>query len=192
MLNLILFGAPGAGKGTQAEMLTKKYNFIHLSTGEMLRTEIAQGTPRGIAAKALMDQGEFVPDNTVLEMVAEQIQTNPNAEGFIFDGFPRTTPQAEMLDKVLAYNGTSITAMIALDAPEDELVKRLLSRGKISGRSDDQDESIIRNRIQVYNQKTQPLIGYYNAQKKYVNIKGIGEINIIFNNLCTAIDQLSY
>ncbi|MGL4956709.1 MAG: adenylate kinase [Bacteroidales bacterium] len=191
MLNLILFGAPGAGKGTQAEMLAKKYNFIHLSTGEVLRAEIAQGTPRGIAAKALMDKGEFVSDETMLEMVEEKVKANSTARGFIFDGFPRTIPQAEMLDKMLGNNNLSITATIALDANEDELVARLLLRGKTSGRSDDQNESVIRNRLQVYNQKTQPLIGYYNAQKKYISINGIGEIQSIFDELCSAIDKLS-
>ncbi|MGL4907721.1 MAG: adenylate kinase [Bacteroidales bacterium] len=191
MLNLILFGAPGAGKGTQAEMLAKKYNFIHLSTGEVLRAEIAQGTPRGIAAKALMDKGEFVSDETMLEMVEEKVKANSTARGFIFDGFPRTIPQAEMLDKMLGNNNLSITATIALDANEDELAARLLLRGKTSGRSDDQNESVIRNRLQVYNQKTQPLIGYYNAQKKYISINGIGEIQSIFDELCSAIDKLS-
>ncbi len=191
MLNIVLFGAPGAGKGTQAELLLKKYDLVHLSTGDMLRGEIARGTERGKIAQQLIDKGQFVPDRMVVEMVEEKIWANKSAKGFIFDGFPRTIPQAEMLDRMLAENGLHVRLMMTLDAPEDELVKRLLSRGKVSGRPDDQDESIIRNRIVVYHEKTEPLIDYYKSQSKHVPTKGIGSIEEIFNNLCAVIDKVA-
>ncbi len=191
MLNIVLFGAPGAGKGTQAEMLLKKYDLVHLSTGDMLRAEIARGTERGKLAKQLIDKGLFVPDRMVVEMIEEKIWANKSAKGFIFDGFPRTIPQAEMLDRMLAENGLEIHAMMALDAPEDELVKRLLNRGKVSGRPDDQDESIIRDRIVVYNEKTAPLIDFYKTQGKHKPVKGVGTIEEIFNNLCAIVDRVA-
>jgi len=190
MLNIILFGAPGAGKGTQAEMLLKKYKLVHLSTGDMLRSEIAHGTERGKLAKQLIDKGSLVPDHMVVEMIEEKIQQNKSAKGFIFDGFPRTTPQAEMLDRMLAENGLHIHTMAALDVPENELVRRLLNRGKISGRADDQNESIIRDRIVVYNEKTAPLIDYYKAQGKYASIDGTIGIENVFGELCAIINKI--
>jgi len=188
MLNVVLFGPPGAGKGTQSAMLVEKYGLNHLSTGDLLRGEIAAGTTLGLEAKQLMDQGVLVPDEIVIGMIRSKLEQNPNSKGFIFDGFPRTVKQAEALDVLLTEKETSITCMLALEVSEDELVKRLLNRGKDSGRSDDQDESIIANRIKEYNAKTAPLAGYYAGQNKFKGINGIGTIDSIFNALCAAID----
>ncbi|MFN5318412.1 MAG: adenylate kinase [Bacteroidia bacterium] len=188
MLNIVLFGPPGAGKGTQSAMLVEKYSLNHLSTGDLLRGEIAAGTSLGLEAKKLMDQGVLVPDEIVIGMIRSKLEQNPEAKGFIFDGFPRTVKQAEALDTLLTEKGTGITCMLALEVSEDELVKRLLNRGKDSGRSDDQDESIISNRIKEYNAKTAPLAGYYSAQNKFKGINGIGSIESIFKALCTAIE----
>ncbi|MFN5370778.1 MAG: adenylate kinase [Bacteroidia bacterium] len=187
MLNLVLFGPPGAGKGTQSAMLVEKYSLNHLSTGDLLRGEIAAGTALGMEAKKLMDQGALVPDEIVIGMIRSKLDQNPGASGFIFDGFPRTVKQAEALDTLLKEKGTGITCMLALEVSEDELVKRLLNRGKDSGRSDDQDEAIIANRIREYNMKTAPLANYYSAQNKFKGINGIGEIDEIFVALCKAI-----
>lgn len=187
MLNLVLFGPPGAGKGTQSTLLVDHYKLIHLSTGDLLRSEIAAGTELGLEAKQLMDKGALVPDAVVIGMIRSKIASNPSAGGFIFDGFPRTIPQAEALDNLLNEVGTSITAMLALEVEEEELVKRLLNRGKDSGRSDDQDVSIIRNRINEYNSKTAPVASYYNGQNKFKAVKGIGSIEEIFQSLCNAL-----
>jgi adenylate kinase len=188
MINLVLFGPPGAGKGTQSDKLISKYNLIHLSTGDLLRSQIAAGTELGIEAKKLMDQGRLVPDEVVIGMIDAKIQENPNAKGFIFDGFPRTEAQAVALDKLLENNNSSISMMLALEVEEEELVKRLLNRGKDSGRSDDQDENIIRNRIVEYNNKTAPLKKFYQNQGKFKSIEGIGSIDEIFGRLCSAIE----
>jgi adenylate kinase len=187
MLNIVLFGPPGAGKGTQSAMLVEKYALNHLSTGDLLRGEIAAGTALGMEAKKLMDQGALVPDEIVIGMIRSKLDQNPGAAGFIFDGFPRTVKQAEALDTLLEEKGTGITCMLALEVSEDELVKRLLNRGKDSGRSDDQDEAIIANRIKEYNMKTAPLADYYAAQNKFKGIHGIGTIEGIFEALCEAI-----
>jgi len=187
MLNLVLFGPPGAGKGTQSERLVAHYRLIHLSTGDLLRGEIAGGTQLGLEAKKLMDQGQLVPDEVVIGMIRNKLTSNPGATGFIFDGFPRTIKQAEALDDLLLELNTSIKGMLALEVTEDELVSRLLNRGKDSGRSDDQDISIIRNRIQEYNNKTAPLAHYYSGQGKFKGIPGIGNINDIFGALKEAI-----
>src|SRR6476661_8473026 len=160
MLNIVLFGPPGAGKGTQSEKLINTFQLIHLSTGDILRAEVAAKTALGIEAKKLMDRGFLVPDEVVIAMIENKIDARPDAKGFIFDGFPRTTNQAEALDKMLLEKGTSITMMVALEVEDDELVRRLLERGKISGRADDQNEAIIRNRIVEYNKKTAPLKEY--------------------------------
>ena len=188
MLNIVLFGPPGAGKGTQSEKLIDKYQLIHLSTGDILRGEIAAGTALGLEAKKLMDAGSLVPDEVVIGMISSKLDQNKNAKGFIFDGFPRTAAQAETLDKLLQNKNTSITKMLALEVNNDELTKRLLIRGKNSGRADDQNEDIIRNRINEYNNKTAPLKNYYSAQSKFQSIDGIGTVDEIFENLCKNID----
>jgi adenylate kinase len=187
MLNLVLFGPPGAGKGTQSAFLVDHYKLIHLSTGDLLRAEIAEGTSLGLEAKSLMDKGELVPDSVVIGMIRNKIAANKSSNGFIFDGFPRTIPQAEALDALLTESETGITAMLSLSVPEEELVKRLLLRGKDSGRSDDQNESIVRNRINEYNKKTAPVADYYNRQDKLRNINGVGTISEITRSLMEAI-----
>ncbi|MBP6386723.1 MAG: adenylate kinase [Pseudarcicella sp.] len=187
MLNLVLFGPPGAGKGTQSAKLIEKYNLIHLSTGDLLRSEIADGTALGLKAKSLMDQGMLVPDEVVIGMIETKLKQNPSASGFIFDGFPRTTVQAEALDVLLKNNQTAISVMVALEVSEEELTQRLLERGKTSGRADDQNEELIRKRVQEYNEKTAPVAGYYQAQNKFKGVYGIGEIENIFEEICNAI-----
>ena len=187
MLNLVLFGPPGAGKGTQSQKIIDTYGLTHLSTGDILRSEIARGTALGMEAKSIMDKGDLVSDDIVIGMIESQIDANPNAKGFIFDGFPRTQAQAVALDDLLQKKGTAISAMLALEVENEELVKRLLLRGKDSGRADDQNENIIRNRINEYNNKTLPLKKYYSEQAKYHAIHGIGTVNSIFNDLCTRI-----
>jgi adenylate kinase len=190
MLNLVLFGPPGAGKGTQSAKLVERFQLIHLSTGDLLRSEISSGTSLGLEAKQLMDKGILVPDEVVIGMIRSKLTTNPEAKGFIFDGFPRTIAQAEALDNLLIELKTSINGMLALEVNDDELIKRLLNRGKDSGRSDDQNESIITNRIKEYNNKTAPLANYYSAQGKYTGINGIGSLEDIFNALCNAIENI--
>lgn len=187
MLNLVLFGPPGAGKGTQSEKLINEYQLVHLSTGDILRGEVASQTALGIEAKKLMDQGLLVPDEVVIGMIEAKIDANKNAKGFIFDGFPRTTAQAESLDKMLAKKGTSISLMLALEVEDGELIKRLLNRGLESGRADDQNESIIAKRINEYNTKTAPLKKFYTEQGKFHSINGIGSINEIFDSLSKVI-----
>ena len=188
MLNLVLFGPPGAGKGTQANLLIEKYNLVHLSTGDILRGEIAAGTALGLEAKSLMDRGDLVPDEVVIGMISSKLDNNAN--GFIFDGFPRTAAQAEALDNLLDEKGTSISAMLSLIVEDEELIRRLLSRGKDSGRADDQDESIIANRINEYNNKTAPLKEYYSAQNKLSEIEGDGTVEDIAEKLNDVIDTL--
>lgn len=190
MLNLVLFGPPGAGKGTQSTKLIEKYHLIHLSTGDILRSELAAETELGIEAKKYMDKGNLVPDKVVIGMINSRIEDNKEAKGFIFDGFPRTTAQAQALDELLNDKGTPINAMIALEVEKEELIKRLLSRGKDSGRADDQDRSVIENRIQVYNNETAPLIEYYKAQNKFISIQGMGEIDEIHQRICQEVDKL--
>ncbi|WP_299583733.1 adenylate kinase [uncultured Sunxiuqinia sp.] len=187
MLNLILFGPPGAGKGTQAEFLIQNFGLIHLSTGDILRHEIETKTEQGLAAKAFMDKGELVPDHVVIEMIKNKLAANPDAKGFIFDGFPRTVDQAKALDAMLEQNQTPITGMLSLEVEKQELINRLLFRGKTSGRSDDQDVSIIENRISVYNEKTAPIKEYYEAQDKHVGINGMGTVEEIAARLKAAV-----
>lgn len=187
MLNLVLFGPPGAGKGTQSENLINKYNLVHLSTGDILRSEIARGTALGMQAKSIMDRGELVSDEIVIGMIESKLDENPNAKGFIFDGFPRTVVQAEALDDLLQKKGTGISAMMALEVENEELVKRLLKRGQDSGRADDSNEGVIRTRIQEYNNKTLPLKNYYNEQGKFHSINGIGSVDHIFSLLVNRI-----
>jgi adenylate kinase len=188
MLNIVLFGPPGAGKGTQSEKIIAKYNLIHLSTGDILRAEIAAGTTLGTEAKKLMDQGILVPDEVVIGMISNKLDANKNAKGFIFDGFPRTVAQAEALDELLRSKNSSITMMIALEVDNDELKKRLLLRGKDSGRPDDANPEIIQKRIEEYNNKTAPVANYYKAQGKFESINGIGSIDNIFTNICNTIE----
>jgi adenylate kinase len=190
MLNLVLFGPPGAGKGTQSNLLIDKYNLVHLSTGDILRGEIAAGTALGLEAKTLMDRGDLVPDEVVIGMISSKLDNNPNANGFIFDGFPRTAAQAKALDTLLEGKGTSISAMLSLKVEDEELIKRLLERGKDSGRADDQNEDVIANRINEYNNKTAPLKDFYSAQNKLTEIEGIGSVEEISNRLNTVIDTL--
>ena len=189
MFNLILFGPPGSGKGTQSEKLIEKYGFKHLSTGDLLRSEIANKTPLGIEAKNFMDKGQLVPDEVVIGMISSALDANKDASGFLFDGFPRTTAQAEALDKLLALNKTNIGALIALRVPDDELIGRMLHRAKTSGRSDDADENIQRKRLDVYKNETLPVAGYYGEFDKVVEIQGVGTIDEIFARLCTVIDK---
>jgi adenylate kinase len=189
MLNIVLFGPPGAGKGTQSQNLIQKYHLIHLSTGDLLRSEIAAGTELGLKAKTLMDEGVLVPDEVVIGMIENQLQKNRDAAGFIFDGFPRTVPQAEALDQLLAQHHTAITYMIALEVSEEELTKRLLNRGLTSGRPDDRDEQLIRKRVYEYVSKTAPVANYYGGQNKFHAISGIGSIEEIFDQISAIIDR---
>lgn len=189
MFNLILFGPPGSGKGTQSEKLTAKYGLKHLSTGDLLRSEIAQQTPLGLEAKKIMDKGHLVPDEVVIGMICSAIENYPDTKGFLFDGFPRTDKQAEALDKLLDLKKTSIGIMLALDVSEEELVKRLAKRGETSGRTDDNNENIIRARIAEYNSKTAPVADYYRNFNKVVLVKGEGGVEEIFNGLCKEIDS---
>ena len=189
MLNIVLFGPPGAGKGTQSQNLIARYNLIHLSTGDLLRAQITQGTDLGMRAKKLMDEGLLVPDEVVIGMIDSAIGSNLAAGGFIFDGFPRTVPQAESLDQLIKKYDNSINCMVALEVAEEELVKRLLERGKTSNRPDDQDESKIRRRVKVYNTETAQVAGYYAAQNKFHALNGIGPIDSIFAQICAIIDQ---
>lgn len=191
MLNLVLFGPPGAGKGTQSEKLIAKYGFIHLSTGDLLRSEIAAKTELGLKAKELMDNGILVPDEVVIGMIASKLEANPTAKGFIFDGFPRTVPQAEALDVLLTQHHTSVSVMVALEVPFDLLVTRLLGRGTVSGRPDDQNEELIGKRVNEYNTKTRPVADFYAAQGKFVGVNGVGEIDQIFSDICAVLDPLA-
>lgn len=187
MLNIVLFGPPGAGKGTQSENLINKYGLVHLSTGDILRSEIARGTALGKKAKDIMDKGELVGDEIVIGMIESKLDENPHAKGFIFDGFPRTALQAVALDDLLQKKGTGISGMLALEVENEELVKRLLLRGQESGRPDDRNEEVIRRRIEEYNNKTLPLKNYYNEQGKFHSIHGIGSIDDIFKLLVDRI-----
>jgi len=191
MLNIVLFGPPGAGKGTQSENLIEKYKLVHLSTGDILRSEIANGTALGLEAKKLMDQGLLVPDAVVIGMIRSKLEQNKTSNGFIFDGFPRTEAQAKALDDLLTELKTSISVMLALKVDDEELIKRILHRGENSGRSDDNDPAIIRKRIEEYNAKTAPLANYYSAQNKFVPVYGLGSVEEIFVKLSAEVDKLN-
>lgn len=190
MINIILFGKPGAGKGTQAEFLKEKYQLTHLSTGDIFRFNIKNETELGKLAKTYMDQGDLVPDEVTIKMLESEVNKNPDTKGFLFDGFPRTSAQAVALDEFLATKNQEITATIALEADDEILVSRLLERGKTSGRPDDQDEEKIRNRYQEYNEKTAPLITFYQNQNKFYPVDGIGSIAEITTRLSSVIDNL--
>ena len=188
MFNLILFGPPGSGKGTQSEKLIEKYGWIHLSTGDLLRKEIANATQLGLEAKSFMDKGQLVPDEVVIGMIGSALDSNPAAKGFLFDGFPRTVAQAEALDALLTGKGSEITLVLALEVGQEELVARLLNRGKTSSRSDDRDENIIRKRLVEYENKTAIVADYYAQFDKVAKVKGEGGIDDIFQSLCAEIE----
>ena len=190
MTNIVLFGPPGAGKGTQANFLKEKYNLVHISTGDVFRYNIKNETALGNLAKSYIDKGELVPDQVTIDMLEAEVEKNTDAKGFIFDGFPRTNAQADALDKLMNDKDSQINAMVALEVEDEVLVERLLERGKTSGRPDDADESIIRNRIKEYYSKTAILKEYYNAQNKYFGVNGIGDIETITKRLNTVIDTL--
>lgn len=190
MLNLVLFGPPGAGKGTQAARLVEKYHLVHLSTGDIFRSNIKEETDLGQLAKSYIDKGALVPDEVTIGMLEAEVNSNSNAKGFIFDGFPRTSAQAEALDVFLSSKGTEVSSMLALEVDENELITRLLERGKSSGRADDQDAGIIKNRIKVYENETAVLKTYYANQNKFFGIEGVGSIESITLGLCKAIDTL--
>ena len=188
MFNLILFGPPGSGKGTQSEKLIEKFGWIHLSTGDLLRKEIANETQLGLEAKSFMDKGQLVPDEVVIGMIGSALDANPKAKGFLFDGFPRTVAQAEALDTLLISKGSEITLVLALEVSEEELVARLLNRGKTSSRPDDRDESVIRKRLEEYEKKTAAVAHHYAKFDKVAKIKGEGSIEEIFQSLREQIE----
>jgi adenylate kinase len=184
MVNFLIFGPPGSGKGTQSVRLAEKFNLIHLSTGDMLRAEIAAGTELGKKMSSIMSKGELVPDEVVIEMIAFKIDSSKNAAGFLFDGFPRTVSQTVALEKMLNDRGMKIDCMLVLDVDHDELVKRLIGRAELSGRPDDKDPAVIENRIDVYREKTEPIIEYCNERGIYQPVNGMGTIDDIFGRLC--------
>lgn len=188
MLNIVLFGPPGSGKGTQSERLIETFHLVHLSTGDILRSELKSLSSLGMEAKKFMDRGELVPDNVVINMIDKKLDENKQANGFIFDGFPRTTAQAEALDNLLKGKNTSISIMLGLEVIHEELIDRLLHRGKESGRTDDQDLSIIETRIAIYHRETAPVKDHYQKQNKFKGISGMGSIDEIFHRLEIAIN----
>lgn len=191
MINLILFGPPGSGKGTQAKKLAERFNLLHISTGDLFRYELGNNTPLGQEARKYMERGELVPDEITIGMLRNKLEAHPEVAGYIFDGFPRTIPQAEALDELLASKGQEITALIALDVPDEEIIRRILLRGRESGRADDQSEEIVRNRINNYREQTVPVYEYYAASDKSRTINGMGEIEEIAERLAGEIATLA-
>ena len=191
MINLILFGPPGSGKGTQAEKLVEKYDLLHISTGDLFRYEMGNDTELGLKAKEYIAKGELVPDSITTGMLKNKVDANPDVAGYIFDGYPRNTNQSESLDEILDGKGEAVSILLSLDVDDEEIVKRILNRGKTSGRSDDNDESIIRNRIDVYKSETTPVFDYYAKSGKSKMINGIGSIEEIFDRLCAEIDGIN-
>lgn len=189
MFNIVLFGPPGSGKGTQSEKLIVKYGFKHLSTGDLLRKEMKDGTPLGMEAKSLIEQGRLVPDEVVIGMISTALDANPGVNGFLFDGFPRTVAQAEALDKLLAEKQSQIDAVLFLVVNEEELIKRLVGRAQTSGRLDDADPEVQRKRQEVYKNETLPVAGYYSNFNKVSKLDGEGSIDEIFERICQAIDN---
>lgn len=190
MLNIILFGPPGSGKGTQAQMLVEEYNLKHISTGDLFRNEMKNETPLGLEAKSYMSRGELVPDSVTIGMLRNAVEANPEVEGFIFDGFPRTIKQAKALDDLLDDLGDEVTGLVALSVPEEEIINRILLRGKSSGRPDDNDPQVIRNRIRVYEDETSPVYQFYAHAGKSHMVNGLGTVQEIFDRLCEVIDDL--
>ncbi len=190
MINLVLFGPPGSGKGTQASFLIEKYSLIHISTGDLFRYEMSHDTPLGQEAKAYMAKGELVPDSVTIGMLRNKVEKHPDAPGFIFDGFPRTIPQAEALDALLISMGTEVSGLISLAVGEEEIVQRILKRGETSGRADDNDEATVRKRIAIYKKETAPVFGYYDSKHKSHSINGLGTITEIAERLTASIDAL--
>jgi adenylate kinase len=190
MVNLILFGPPGSGKGTQAAKLVEKYNLLHISTGDLFRHEMGNDTPLGKKAKSYIEKGELVPDEVTVGMLRNKVEANLEVPGFIFDGFPRTIAQSEALDELMEEKETTISALLMLDVPDEEIIKRILERGKTSGRKDDQNEETIQNRIDVYKSETTPVFDYYKQKDKAEKIDGVGSIEEIFDRLCASIDKL--
>ncbi|MBK7936416.1 MAG: adenylate kinase [Lewinellaceae bacterium] len=190
MINLVLFGPPGSGKGTQANKLVEKFNLIHISTGDLFRYEMGNDTPLGREAKSYISKGELVPDEVTIGMLRNKVEAHPDARGFIFDGFPRTIRQAEALDALLAGSSTSVSALVALQVDDEEIVQRIKLRGATSGRPDDSDESIIRNRIDVYKSETTPVFDYYAQSGKSHSVNGVGSIGEIFQRLSDIVGQL--
>lgn len=190
MTNLVLFGPPGSGKGTQAAFLIEKYGLIHISTGDLFRYEMSHDTPLGQEAKAYMAKGELVPDSVTIGMLRNKVEKHPNAKGFIFDGFPRTIPQAEALDALLISMDTEVSGLLSLEVGDAEIVQRILKRGETSGRADDNDEATVRKRIAVYKSETTPVFDYYAAQGKSHTINGLGSIEEIAGRLSAAVDSL--
>lgn len=191
MINLILFGPPGSGKGTQAAKLVEKYQLLHISTGDLFRYEMGNDTPLGREAKSYIAKGELVPDSVTVGMLRNKVEANPDVEGYIFDGFPRTIPQCEALDALLEEKETAISKLIMLDVPDEEIVSRIKKRGETSGRTDDLDETIIQNRIDVYKNETTPVFDFYAESEKSVKVNGVGEIDKIFDRLCEEVDAIS-
>ena len=189
MLNIVIFGAPGSGKGTQSERIVEKYGINHISTGDVLRAEIKNGTELGKTAKGYIDQGQLIPDELMIDILASVFDSFEDSKGVIFDGFPRTIAQAEALKKMLAERGQDVTVMVDLEVPEDELMTRLIKRGKDSGRADDNEETI-KKRLHVYHSQTAPLIDWYKNEKKYQHINGLGTMDGIFADICGAVDKL--
>ena len=189
MLNIVLFGAPGCGKGTQAAKLVEKYNVNHISTGAVIRSEINAQTELGKGMEAYISRGELAPDQLVIDIVTDYIDRHRDANGNIFDGFPRTTPQAEAFDKILSARDLKVDVMIYMEVPTEELVQRILLRGKSSGRADDANEEVIRNRIQIYNEQTAIVADYYSAQGKYEAVNGVGTLDEVFDRICAVIEK---
>ena len=191
MFNLVLFGPPGAGKGTQAEKLIEKYGFNHISTGEVIREQIRKGTELGRSVQSYIEKGQLAPDGLVIDIIADYVAKHKDAKGNIFDGFPRTTVQAKAFDEIMEKNGTPVSVMLSLEVPDEELVKRLLLRGKESGRADDSNEGVIRDRIDVYKAQTAVVADHYKPQGKHRAVNGIGTIDEIFGRLCQEIESLN-
>ena len=189
MLNIVLFGAPGCGKGTQSELLEKRFSLRHISTGNIIREQIAAKTELGLQMQACIERGELAPDQLVIDIVTDYIDRHRDANGNIFDGFPRTTPQAEAFDKILTARDLKVDVMIYMDVPTEELVQRILLRGQSSGRADDANEEVIRNQIQIYNEQTAVVADYYSAQGKYEAVNGVGSLDEVFDRICDVIEK---